>query len=294
MLRSMTGYGHDSRVCGPLSFTVDMKSVNHRFLEIVFRLPREWAQAEERLRRLIQNRLKRGRVEVSVSVERASGAGVDTVIDWGLAERYVNAAKQLSDKFGLSVMKELTVHELLQVPGVVTFVEAELPPDAEDTLAACAEAALEQLSRMREREGGFLARDAKAKLRGIGALVAKLRETSPEVTAAYRDKLRERIEQLLDRSVPIDDGRLAEEVAYFAERSSIDEELIRLQSHMEHFEAMFDADEPAGRKLDFLLQEMNREANTIGSKANHAGLSAMAVELKSELEKLREQVQNIE
>lgn len=294
MLRSMTGYGHDSRACGPLSFTVDMKSVNHRYLEIVFRLPREWSSAEDRLRRVIQRRLRRGRVEVNVTAERAPNAGIETAIDWDLAERYVSAARQLSERFGIAAERSLSVFELLQVPGLVAERESELPEDAEDRLAECVESALNQLSAMREQEGRFLARDAKEKLTGIAALIVRMRELSPAVVAEYREALRGRIEQLLERSVPVDEGRLAEEIAYFAERSSIDEELTRLESHTDHFETLLQSGEPVGRKLDFLLQEMNREANTIGSKANHAALSAMAVELKSELEKLREQVQNIE
>jgi uncharacterized protein (TIGR00255 family) len=294
VLKSMTGYGHDSRTCGPLTFTVDLKTVNHRYLEIVFRLPREWSMAEERLRRKIQQRLKRGRVEVSVSVERAPDAVRDMRIDWVLAEQYARAAEMLSERFGISLDRRLTAYELLGLPGIITESDEELPADAEDVLASCVESALLQVMEMREKEGKFLADDARRKLSGIGELIRSMRKLSPEVVNEYRAQLHERISRLLDGSPPLDAERLAQEVAIFAERSAIDEELTRLESHVSHFESLLASEEPVGRKLDFLLQEMNREANTIGSKANHAGLSALAVELKSELEKLREQIQNIE
>jgi uncharacterized protein (TIGR00255 family) len=290
----MTGYGHDSRSVGSLSFAVDMKSVNHRYLEVMIRLPREWSLMEEPLRRLVQSRLKRGRVDVAVSVERSVEAARLASIDWPLAQAYVDAAKQLAERFGFPPDQRLTVSELLMVPGVFAEREDTLPEEAGECLLATAEAALDRLSLMRETEGRYVSEDARRKLSGIELLLERMQETAPMVVLEHRGKLQERIEQLLGGSVPVDPDRLAAEVAYFAERTGIDEELTRLRSHTAQFASLFSSTEPTGRKLDFLLQEMNREANTIGSKANHTGLSAMAVDLKAELEKLREQVQNFE
>ncbi|MCI3921524.1 YicC family protein [Paenibacillus sp. TRM 82003] len=294
MLRSMTGYGHDSRSIGPIQFTVGMKSVNHRYAEIVLRLPREWNHMEERLRRMLQGRLKRGRVEVTIAAERSGDAAFEAVVDWPLADAYVDAANRLAARYGIPPERGLTVNELLAAPGVFSHREAAPPDEAEETLCACAESALSALLHMRETEGRFLAEDARRKLSGIEALLERMRETTPAVVEEYRAKLQERIETLLGGNVPVDRDRLAAEAAYFAERTGIDEELTRLASHAEQFAAMMSLDEPVGRKLDFLLQEMNREANTIGSKANHAGLAALVVDMKAELEKLREQVQNVE
>lgn len=293
-MRSMTGYGHDSASLGTLTFTVEMKSVNHRYSEVVCRLPREWGHAEDRLRRLVQSRVKRGRVDVAVSVERAGTAARQAVVDWPLAEAYIDAAKRLSERFGEAVGRAPTAAELLSVPGVFSLREEEAPDDAEDVLLACAERALERLMAMRETEGRFLAADAAVKLKTIEAAVARMRAMAPSVAAAYRDRLRERIAKLLGGEAPVDEDRLSAEVAYFAERSAIDEELTRLESHAAQFAALLRETEPVGRKLDFLLQEMNREANTIGSKANDAELAAIVVDVKAELEKLREQTQNFE
>lgn len=290
----MTGYGHDSRTVGSIAFTVGMKSVNHRYAEIVFRLPREWNHMEDRLRRLLQGRLQRGRVEVSIAAERAGGASLEAAVDWPLADAYVEAAKQAAERYGIPPERGLTVSELLAAPGVFATREAALPEEAEEALLDCAERALTALIRMRETEGRFLTEDARRKLKGIEALLERMRERAPAVVEAYRAKLQERAAQLLGEGIPVDRDRLAGEIAIFAERTGIDEELTRLASHAEQFASLVGADEPVGRKLDFLLQEMNREANTIGAKANDAGLAALVVEMKAELEKLREQVQNVE
>ncbi|WP_238392628.1 YicC/YloC family endoribonuclease [Paenibacillus antri] len=292
MLRSMTGYGHDSRSAGNLTFTVDMRSVNHRYSEVACRLPREWSHMEDRLRRLVLARVKRGRVDVSVTVERAADAPRQAAVDWALASAYVDAARQLAERFSLSDGRP-SARELLAAPGVWRVAEDAPPDDAGDRLLECAESALAQLVAMREAEGRYLAEDAAGKLTAVGAAVERMRALAPAVADEYRERLRERIASALG-AAPVDEQRLAAEIAYFAERSAIDEELTRLGSHAAQFAELLTSGEPVGRKLDFLLQEMNREANTIGSKANHAALSALAVDVKAELEKLREQSQNFE
>jgi len=270
-----------------------MKSVNHRYAEVVFRLPREWNHLEDKLRKLVVSRIGRGRVDVAVAVDRTGETPRQAAVDWEIAAAYAEAANRLKERFGLAE-SGLTAWELLKAPGVFSVREDELPEGADDELLACAASALERLAAMREAEGQFLAADARAKLAAIEERVARIQGLSAGVTGDYRERLRERIAQLTGGSVPVDEARLAAEVAYFAERSAIDEELTRLASHAKQFAALLGADEPVGRKLDFLLQEMNREANTIGSKANHADVSALVVEVKAELEKLREQTQNIE
>ncbi|HZG75381.1 MAG TPA: YicC/YloC family endoribonuclease, partial [Paenibacillus sp.] len=255
--------------------------------------PREWSHLEDRLRRLALSRVKRGRVDIVVAVERAGDAPRRADVDWALASAYVDAAKRLAERFGLADAAP-SARELLAAPGVWRVAEDEPPEDAEARLLECAERALEGLVAMREAEGRYLAADAAAKLAVVGELTGRMRELAPTVAGEYRERLRERIAGALDGVAPVDEQRLAVEIAYFAERSSIDEELTRLASHAAQFAELLASSEPIGRKLDFLLQEMSREANTIGSKANHAALSALVVDLKAELEKLREQSQNFE
>ncbi len=248
---------------------------------------------EDRLRRLVLSRVKRGRVDVVAAVERASNAPRQADVDWALASAYVDAARRLAERFGLADGRP-TARELLAAPGVWRVAEDAPPDDAEERLLECVEGALEQLVAMREAEGEYLAQDAAGKLANVVAMVDRMRSLAPAVASEYRERLRERIAGLLAGAAPVDEQRLAAEVAYFAERSAIDEELTRLASHAAQFSELLASGEPVGRKLDFLLQEMNREANTIGSKANDAGLAAIVIDLKAELEKLREQSQNIE
>jgi uncharacterized protein (TIGR00255 family) len=290
----MTGYGQSIRASDAFIFTVDIKSVNHRHLEIVFRMPREWQHTEDRLRRLIQNRLHRGRIDVFVSAERNADRPRKAIIDWALAEAYRDAGRQLSDRFQLTDAHALSVKDFLTFPDVVRFVEDAGPEEGLEELYACAEEALDLLIAAREAEGRFLADDIGRRCATIGCLVARMEQLAPTVAEDYRSRLQYKLEQWVEPAGVVDPGRIAMEAAIFAERAGIDEELTRLRSHAEQFSSLIAGDAPAGRKLDFLLQEMNREANTIGAKANHLGLSNLVVELKSEIEKLREQAQNIE
>lgn len=294
MIRSMTGYGQTVRQSGGLRIQVDMKSVNHRYGEVVFRMPREWLPFEDRLRKLIGNRVRRGRVDVFIMAERTGESPAGVRIDWALAGAYHQAAAQLSERFSLE--GSLALSDLLSLPGVVA---AEDHLDAGDeTVSALTEAvseALDQLCAMRENEGASLKADLENRLSLFGGLLEKAINLAPQAVEHQREKLRGRIQELLaDTGTPLDENRFMMETAVMAERSNVDEELTRIRSHLGQLAEMLEEAEPVGRKLDFLIQELNREVNTIGSKTAYGELTGLVVEMKAELEKMREQVQNIE
>lgn len=295
MIRSMTGFGQAEASVGGARLTAEVKSVNHRYAETIFRMPREWSIFEDKLRRVVQRHIKRGRIEVFIAAE-ASGEPdfAGSAVNWALVDTYIAAAEQLGKRYGLS--GELTLQQLLALPEVLTF-ERRFPADEqwEDALLRCLEEALIRLDEMRLSEGRHLYADLRERLVTLRGLHAQAEVAAAEAVAQYRVKLRRKIGELLAESgVAIDESRLAMEVAFMAERSDISEELTRFASHIRQFGELLEAGEPVGRRLDFLIQEMNREANTIGSKAGHADLIGFAVDAKAELEKMREQVQNIE
>jgi len=290
---SMTGFGQATRSAGGYRLHIDARSVNHRYAEIVVRLPREAQPLEDSLKKTVQQSIKRGRVDVYVTVEKEASFGQKAVIDWPLAEAYVQAAEQLQEKFRLT--EPIRIADLLQIPQLVRLSEAETN-DAdvlEEELKACLREALEQLVRMREAEGSHLRTDLLNRLAEMERLHRSVRDKAPQVASDYKARLRGRLEELLG-ALPLDESRVVAEAAIFAERSNIDEELTRLASHFIQFSQLIDGGEPPGRRLDFLIQEMNREVNTIGSKANDAEIAGYVVAMKAELEKMREQVQNVE
>jgi uncharacterized protein (TIGR00255 family) len=293
MIRSMTGFGQAERSVQGCRIQIDMKSVNHRYHEVMVRMPREWLHLEEPLKKRVQQMVKRGRVDVFVTIDREPSAKVTVEIDWTLADGYIDAAKQLSDKYGLP--GSLSLVELLRYPDLLGMKEPEMDGTAqEEAFLSCTDEALERLVSMRQAEGANLTHDLKQRLHTIKRTHDEITDHSPLVVEQYRTKLRGRILELLEDTGAFDEQRFAMEVALMAERTNIDEELTRLQSHLDQFEMALESDQPIGRKLDFLIQEMNREVNTMGSKSNDQRLTQHVVELKSELEKIREQVQNIE
>ncbi len=293
MLRSMTGFGRAERECGSFRLTIDLKTVNHRYAEAAIRLPREWIRFEEPLRKQLLAVIRRGRADAVVGIERVSGAQAPTAINLELASAYVDAASQLKQLYGLE--GSLTVSQLMALPDLLQLSAPDMPPDEKlsSELAACLTEALDQLERMRRTEGGFLEADMLQRLERLEQLRSELEFEAPAASLEYRTRLQGRMADLL-QGHPIDEARILTEVAVFAENASIDEELTRLRSHFAQFHSLLSAEEPVGRKLDFLIQEMNREANTIGSKSKHVELTTRVVEMKAELEKIREQVQNIE
>lgn len=295
MSHSMTGYGGAVRSYGGYVVQFEIKSVNHRYAEVVLRMPREWTCYEDGLRRLVQRHIKRGRIDVYISKERDESGTLPYVLNRPVVEAYLKAAGELAKHYGVDA--KLSAKDLLSLPDVLTTPEEAAPagsadPGWEQVLTEGLEEALIGLLGMREREGKHLAADLGARLQRLEAIHGELVRLAPEVVKEYRTRLKNRLTELLDGNY--DEQRFAMEVAVFADRSNIDEELIRLKSHFEQCRSLLQAYEPVGRKLDFLIQEMNRETNTIGSKANHLALVNMVVEMKAELEKIREQAANLE
>lgn len=295
---SMTGYGQSSVQFGGYKIMFEVKSVNHRYCEAVFRMPREWGVYEETLRHTVQERIKRGRIDISIhrtpDGEQPYGASLNPAA----VSSYLRAADTLKSEFGLE--GSLSLRDLLSLPGVMTGGEAEpsLLEEEEGQLQAALvsglAASLDGLLEMRAREGRHLAADLKQRTARLRELHKQMTVLAPTVTEEYAVKLKLRIRELLGDAQPLDEYRLGTEIALFADRCSIDEELIRLESHLDQFDALLSGHEPVGRKLDFLIQEMNRETNTIGTKSNHLTLVNRVVDMKAELEKIREQAANLE
>lgn len=293
MLRSMTGFGQSGRTAAGYRMQVDVKSVNHRYAETAVRMPREWLSLEDAVKKRVQKVVSRGRVDVYVAVERDGESGRSVELDWDLAQGYLEAARLAKERFGFQ--DEPTLKDLLQIPDVIRFRDRQEDgrERAAEELLACVDEAVAGLAAMRAAEGKNLQADLGKRLDVLKEFHSRARRLAPAVAEDYFAKLKARLKELLDQ-IPLDESRVAAEAAVFADRSNIDEELTRLESHFTQFGGLLLSEEPAGRKLDFLIQEMNREVNTIGSKANMAELSALVVEMKAELEKIREQVQNIE
>lgn len=290
-MRSMTGCGRCQALDGGMEMTLELKCVNHRFLDVACRLPRSLAFLEAPLRQVLAQGLKRGHVEVFLSLRSAGASARQIAVDEGLAAAYSDAARKLASLTGRE--DDLTVSRLLTMDGVAEIVEAEIDQEAMTSLCRrVAGDAVRQVILMREQEGAALQADLTAHLNQAEAIRERILARAPQVVADYRQRLEARLAQLPIE--PVDPARLAQEVALLADRCAIDEELSRLDSHIRQMRDFLSRPGEVGKKMDFLIQEMNREANTIGSKANDAAIAQMVVELKSEVEKLREQIQNVE
>jgi uncharacterized protein (TIGR00255 family) len=292
MIRSMTGFGAGHGAAGGEELDVEVRSVNHKFCEVKARLPREILALEPELAKAVKARTSRGVIDVFVRREGAGARGALPRADLALASAYAKAFREIKDALGLS--GEISVRDIALLEGVVSL--GETAPDPAAAAAALQQAlalALDALEQMRLREGEALARDLLGRLQIIEQGAAELARLAPLQVDAVRERLSARIAEL-SRGVPLDPARLAQEVALFADRTDVAEELTRLGSHIAQARALVASDAPAGRKLEFLIQEVNREINTIGSKSQHAAIAAQVVDLKAELERVREQVQNVE
>ena len=296
MIRSMTGFGRADFEVRGLLFEVEMRSVNNRYLDARAKLPRVFLSYEPVVKAAVQARLQRGKVDITIAQSSSSPALARLEVDREAAAQYVEAAAELIEGFGVSGTLDVSV--LIGMPGVTRMREPELP---EDELSGAFEEgigrALDALDAMREVEGEALSRDFDQRLQAMVDLANELEKRSGEVQEIVREKLRRRTKQLEQETGLLDEARLYQEIVIHADRLDITEELVRLRSHVDQFRAIVaeaDSMTPVGRRLDFLLQEMGREANTVGSKANDAQLAHRVVELKTELERLREQVQNVE
>ena len=288
-MQSMTGYGKATVQQGEWTMCIELRSVNHRFLDLSFRLPRGMSFMEDMLRKQLAP-LKRGHVDVTMTLQQMNGAGGTVTVDTPLALAYMNAAKELEMATG--VANDMTVNRLMQLEGVTTVTETALDEDALlQQGRAAAELAMAQLITMRNLEGERMRDDLLAHLDASAALRERIAERAPAVVDDYRQRLTERLAKLPIE--PVDPARLAQEVALMADKCAVDEEISRLSSHIAQMRSYLGAPDEIGKKMDFLIQEMNREANTIGSKCSDAAMAQCVVDLKSEIEKLREQIQNV-
>lgn len=292
MARSMTGYGRGIKANPVYSITIDLKAINHRYLELYFKIPRAYSFIEDKLRRHLTSRLSRGKIEVTVTIEKLLSDEVLVELNRPLLNSYFKAIDELITEFNIQGKPDLTT--ILNLPDVMLTAQ---PVEDQEQIGVLAEEvlneAIDNLLEMRYTEGNQLALDLKDKLASLNELWRQLTEFAPEMVTDYRLRLAKRIQELTE-GVEIDPNRLATEVAIFADKSDINEELVRIESHIHQFRKTLDLNEPVGRKLDFIVQELNREINTIGSKANDLRISQIVIQFKSELEKIREQIQNIE
>ena len=289
-MRSMTGYGRCQMQQGEWEITVELRAVNHRYLDVSMRLPRNLLFLEDGVRKGL-SRLVRGHVDVYITVRQLEGAGRVVEADTALAVSYAEAAQKICDVIG-SVANDLTVSRLMRLEGVTTLTEARMDEDAVSALCMQVLAgAMAQLDDMRLREGENLRADLAEHLDKVAALREQVIGYAPRVVEEYRQRLQERLAKLPIE--PVDPARLAQEVALLADKCAIDEELSRLMSHITQMRRYLTLEGETGKKMDFLIQEMNRETNTIGSKCSDAAIAQCVVDMKSEIEKLREQIQNV-
>ena len=292
MIKSMTGFGRAEAVTKEWKITVELKSVNHRYLDLNIKMPRKLNLFEGQIRNLMKTYMQRGKVDVFITYEDYTAGSVALKYNRGLASEYMNYLKDMEEEFHLK--NDITAAMLSRYPEVLTMEEQ---PVNEEELWSRMEGPLNEACRKfaeaREREGENLKKDLLLKLEGLDQMVSKVEERSPMVVQAYREKLEAKVHELLEDS-QIDDSRIAAEVVLFSDKICNDEETVRLHSHIRGMKNILTEKEGIGRKLDFMAQEMNREANTILSKSNDLEISDIAIDLKTEIEKIREQIQNIE
>ncbi len=292
MLRSMTGYGRAQKILNGRDISVEIRSVNHRYYEYTSRIPRTYSYIDEKLKSLLKSAISRGKVEVSVTINNIDGKDAQIAINKGVAEGYVSALRGISEELGLK--DDLALSKLIKIPDI--FNIQKTPDDEEQICTDVSEVTSEALGRfvaMRETEGERLKKDILEKADFIIERVSMVEEQSPATVEAYRKKLYKKISEVLEDK-NIDEQRIITEAAIFSEKIAVDEETVRLRSHIAQLRDILESEEPVGRKLDFIIQEINREVNTIGSKAQDLSITKIVVDMKSEIEKIREQIQNVE
>ena len=292
MIKSMTGYGSAKGTVEGLEITVELKSVNNRYLDSSVRLPRSFLFAEEAIKSAVQSHISRGKVDVFVSVDSSQAGDMTVRVNEPLLKGYIEAIRHIAEEYSLS--DDMTAMSVSRFPDVLAVEKKDLDAEAISAgIEAIAEQALADFDAMRLREGEKLRDDVLAKLGTIERLVSTVEKESPKTVAEYRARLESRMAEVLG-TAGIDENRILAEAAIFADRVAVDEETVRLRSHMSQLRTMVNGNSPTGRKIDFLIQEFNREANTIGSKCQNSDIAHVVVDLKSEIEKIREQIQNIE
>lgn len=292
MIRSMTGYGRGEFEKDGRKFIVEMRSVNHRYGDISVKMPRFMMFLEDRIKKTAAARVIRGKTDIYINFESSYEGDVEVIFNENLADSYMEKVRQIEERYGVTSPDKLTL--VARYPDVITSKKAEEDMDIIwETLLPALNEALDKFIEMREAEGENLKKDILVKNDNIAVLLKAVEEKAPLVAEEYRQKLMQRLAGLLDET-EIDEQRILTEVTIFADKACIDEEITRLKSHIDQLKNILENGGQVGRKLDFLVQEMNREANTIGSKSNNIDVTKKVVEIKSEIEKIREQVQNIE
>jgi uncharacterized protein (TIGR00255 family) len=288
----MTGYGRGEKANEIYSVTIDLKSINHRYLEFYFKIPKAYYFLEDRLRRDISSKIARGKLEVIVNIERFNPAASLVELDKTLLNSYITAIQGM--KKALKLKGKLQLSTVINLPNIFKLNQPEENQDKLMTvIGETVVEAVNSLLKAREAEGISLCKDLQARITFLGKLRNDLLVLAPDVVTNYQEKLVKRIQELAG-GVDVDPNRLATEIAIFADKSDINEELVRTQSHLQQFIEALQLTEPVGRRLDFIIQELNREINTVGSKANDLRITQIVIEFKAELEKIREQIQNIE
>ena len=292
MIKSMTGYGSAKGTVEGLEISVELKSVNNRYLDASVRMPRSFLFAEETVKAIVQSHISRGKVDVFVSVDSSAAGDMTVRVNEALLKGYLEAVGHIAEEYRLE--NDCTAMNVSRFPDVLSVEKKDLDAEAISAgIARIAEQALCDFDDMRLREGEKLREDVLTRLQTIDGLVRQVEEKSPETVAAYRHRLEEKMAEVLG-TAGIDENRILAEAALFADRVAVDEETVRLRSHMSQLQTMMNGSSPIGRKIDFLIQEFNREANTIGSKCQNSQIAHVVVDLKAEIEKIREQIQNIE
>ena len=292
MVRSMTGYGRCQETVNGLNIQVELKSVNHRYYEYGSRLPRAYNFLDDKLKSFLQSEVSRGKVDVTIYVEAAGDATVEVTVDHAVAKATLAALTELRDTYELR--DDISTMALARMPDVLKTRPVEMDEEAVwEAVKTVTEKALAQFIAMREAEGEKLKADVLSRADFILEKVAVVEERNPQTVKDHMDKVEKRMKELLSTAT-VDEGRLLTEAALFADKIAVAEETVRLRSHIDQLHKLMDSEEAVGRKLDFLVQEMNRESNTIGSKAQDLELARVVVDIKAELEKIREQIQNIE
>ena len=297
MLKSMTGYGRAQKILHGRDILVEIRSVNHRYYEYSSRIPRAYGYIDDKLKTLLKTGISRGKVEISVSINNIEGKDTEIAVNKGVAEGYINALRALNSEMGGGqpwLEDDLKLSKLIKLPDV--FSIQKTPDNEEEVWGDVQEVACEALEKfvsMRCTEGEKLRQDVTEKADGILEMVSKVEELSPVTVDNYRKRLYQKLSEILE-SKDIDQQRILTEAAVFAEKIAVDEETVRLRSHIAQLKDMLGAEDAIGRKLDFIVQEMNREVNTIGSKAQDLNVTRIVVDMKGEIEKIREQIQNIE
>lgn len=293
-MKSMTGFGRERTVIDGKEYLIEIRSVNSRYCELTTKLPRSFTYLEEKLKSLIKGNVNRGKVEVFLSVMDVEGRETTVTVNTPVVKNYLEEMRKCSSELGLP--DNLMLSDIFRMTDAFTVVRPEYDEEAiwNNVKTVCT-AALSEFSQMREKEGEKLKADILEKIENIERMTGEVEKLSPETTAAYRQRLTDKLNEVLSANgVAADEQRILTEAAIFAEKTAVDEETVRLRSHFKQFREMTEAKEPIGRKLDFLVQELNRESNTIGSKCQDLRVTKLVIDMKSEIEKIREQIQNIE